>query len=186
MTRSPPSPASRRPASRPIPARLPLRLTGLRYRQSAPDGTSSMTIRDRVAVLIPCFNEEVAIATVMADFHRVLPDARVHVYDNNSTDRTRTVAIAAGAGVRSERRQGKRHVVRRMFADVEADIYLLVGPCARHRDARTTRSKTAGLSRPACKLDPHLPVREPDKDSAPRIVLATSPATPACAFPQTP
>ncbi|HEY8334351.1 MAG TPA: glycosyltransferase [Tardiphaga sp.] len=85
-----------------------------------------MTTRDRVAVLIPCFNEEVAIATVVADFRRVLPDARIYVYDNNSSDRTRAVATAAGAEVRSERRQGKGHVVRRMFADIEADIYLLV------------------------------------------------------------
>lgn len=82
--------------------------------------------RPRVAVLVPCFNEEAAVGQVVADFRRVLPDAEIHVYDNNSTDRTIAVAEAAGAIVARERRQGKGHVVRRMFADVEADIYVLV------------------------------------------------------------
>jgi glycosyltransferase involved in cell wall biosynthesis len=98
-----------------------------------------MTTRDRVAVLIPCFNEEVAIATVVADFRAALPDARIYVYDNNSTDRTRAVATAAGAEVRSERRQGKGHVVRRMFADIEADIYLLVDGDATYDAASAPR-----------------------------------------------
>jgi glycosyltransferase involved in cell wall biosynthesis len=80
----------------------------------------------RVAVLVPCFNEEAAVATVVADFRRALPSARILVYDNNSSDRTAAVAREAGAEVRSERRQGKGHVVRRMFADVDADIYVLV------------------------------------------------------------
>jgi glycosyltransferase involved in cell wall biosynthesis len=80
----------------------------------------------RIAVLIPCFNEEAAVATVVADFRRALPSARIYVYDNNSSDRTVEVARGAGAEVRSERRQGKGNVVRRMFADVEADIYVLV------------------------------------------------------------
>ncbi|MBR0757262.1 glycosyltransferase [Bradyrhizobium jicamae] len=80
----------------------------------------------RVAVLVPCFNEEAAVATVVADFRKALPDASVYVYDNNSKDRTAEVARAAGAEVRSERRQGKGNVVRRMFADVEADVYVLV------------------------------------------------------------
>ncbi|MCC7348754.1 MAG: glycosyltransferase, partial [Variibacter sp.] len=79
-----------------------------------------------VAVLIPCYNEEAAIATVVRDFRAALPDAQIYVYDNNSRDRSREVAQAAGAIVRREIRQGKGHVVRRMFADVEADIYLLV------------------------------------------------------------
>ncbi|WP_298254046.1 glycosyltransferase family 2 protein [Bradyrhizobium sp.] len=82
--------------------------------------------RPRVAVLVPCFNEEAAVATVIADFRKALPAAAVYVYDNNSTDRTASVARDAGAVVRSERRQGKGHVVRRMFADVDADIYVLV------------------------------------------------------------
>lgn len=82
--------------------------------------------RPRVAVLVPCFNEEAAVATVIADFRKSLPSAAIYVYDNNSTDRTAAVARDAGAIVRSERRQGKGHVVRRMFADVDADIYVLV------------------------------------------------------------
>jgi glycosyltransferase involved in cell wall biosynthesis len=80
----------------------------------------------RIAVLVPCFNEEAAIATVVADFRAALPDASIYVYDNNSVDRTSAVASEAGAVVRRETRQGKGHVVRRMFADVEADIYVLV------------------------------------------------------------
>src|SRR6266436_5101877 len=80
----------------------------------------------RLAVLVPCFNEEAAVATVVADFRKALPAAKIYVYDNNSSDRTAAVAREAGAEVRSERRQGKGHVVRRMFADVDADIYLLV------------------------------------------------------------
>ncbi|HYD64512.1 MAG TPA: glycosyltransferase family 2 protein [Azospirillum sp.] len=79
-----------------------------------------------VAVLIPCYNEEVAIGVVVRDFRRALPDAAIHVYDNNSRDRTAEVARAAGAVVRTETLQGKGHVVRRMFADVEADVYVLV------------------------------------------------------------
>jgi glycosyltransferase involved in cell wall biosynthesis len=80
----------------------------------------------RVAVLVPCFNEEAAVATVVADFRKALPQATIYVYDNNSRDRTVAVAREAGAEVRSERRQGKGHVVRRMFADVDADVYVLV------------------------------------------------------------
>ncbi|MHB0770274.1 glycosyltransferase family 2 protein [Bradyrhizobium sp. 5.13L] len=80
----------------------------------------------RIAVLVPCYNEEAAVATVVADFRKVLPSAEIYVYDNNSRDRTAAVAREAGAIVRSERRQGKGHVVRRMFADVEADVYVLV------------------------------------------------------------
>ncbi|MGY3454337.1 glycosyltransferase family 2 protein [Bradyrhizobium sp. USDA 4353] len=80
----------------------------------------------RIAVLVPCYNEEAAVATVVRDFKQALPTAVVYVYDNNSKDRTVEVARAAGAEVRSERRQGKGHVVRRMFADVDADIYVLV------------------------------------------------------------
>ena len=79
-----------------------------------------------VAVLIPCFNEERAIPKVVADFRAALPDARIYVFDNNSTDRTIAAARAAGALVRREALQGKGHVVRRAFADIEADIYLLV------------------------------------------------------------
>ncbi len=77
-------------------------------------------------MLIPCFNEAVAIAGVVAAFRSSLPGAAIHVYDNNSTDGTVAAASAAGAAVAGERRQGKGHVVRRMFADIDADIYVLV------------------------------------------------------------
>ncbi|MBR0975357.1 MULTISPECIES: glycosyltransferase family 2 protein [Bradyrhizobium] len=80
----------------------------------------------RIAVLVPCYNEEAAVASVVAGFRTALPSAEIYVYDNNSRDRTASVAREAGAIVRSERRQGKGNVVRRMFADVEADIYVLV------------------------------------------------------------
>jgi glycosyltransferase involved in cell wall biosynthesis len=80
----------------------------------------------KIAVLIPCFNEEVAIGMVVADFKSVLPEASIYVYDNNSTDKTMAVADTAGAIVRKEPRQGKGNVVRRMFADIQADIYILV------------------------------------------------------------
>jgi glycosyltransferase involved in cell wall biosynthesis len=79
-----------------------------------------------VVVLVPCFNEEAAIAQVVGDFRAALPQASVHVYDNNSTDRTAEVARAAGAIVRRETHQGKGNVVRRMFADIDADVYVLV------------------------------------------------------------
>src|ERR1700731_4235869 len=82
--------------------------------------------RQRVAVLVPCFNEQASIAKVVKDFRATLPEAVIYVYDNNSTDRTAELARAAGALVRREMRQGKGNVVRRMFADVEADIYVLV------------------------------------------------------------
>ncbi len=80
----------------------------------------------RVAVLVPCYNEEAAIAKVVADFRAALPEATVYVYDNNSTDNTIAVAKAAGAVVRTERMRGKGNVVRRMYADIEADVYVLV------------------------------------------------------------
>jgi glycosyltransferase involved in cell wall biosynthesis len=76
-------------------------------------------------VLLPCYNEEATIAATVAGFRDALPDATVYVYDNNSTDLTREVAAKAGAVVRSERQQGKGHVVRRMFADIDADIYVM-------------------------------------------------------------
>jgi glycosyltransferase involved in cell wall biosynthesis len=79
----------------------------------------------RIAILLPCYNEEAAIAQTVADFQAALPQAAIYVYDNNSSDRTIEVARASGAVVRSERMQGKGHVVRRMFADIEADIYVM-------------------------------------------------------------
>ena len=77
-------------------------------------------------MLVPCYNEQEAIGQVVRDFRQALPEAIVYVYDNNSQDETRARAAAAGAVVRSESQQGKGFVVRRMFADVEADVYVLV------------------------------------------------------------
>src|SRR5450631_4446292 len=100
----------------------------------------------RIAVLVPCFNEEAAVATVIADFRKALPSAEIFVYDNNSSDRTVAVAQDAGAQVRSERRQGKGHVVRRMFADIDADIYVLVDGDATYDAASAPRMIDALLS----------------------------------------
>ena len=100
----------------------------------------------RIAVLVPCFNEEAAIARVIADFRKALPSADIYVYDNNSSDRTVAVACEAGAEVRSERRQGKGHVVRRMFADVDADIYVLVDGDATYDAASAPRMIDALVS----------------------------------------
>ena len=80
----------------------------------------------RIAVLVPCYNEERTIGRVVKDFRKALPGATVYVYDNNSTDDTALLADQAGAEVRSETLQGKGNVIRRMFADVDADIYVLV------------------------------------------------------------
>ena len=79
----------------------------------------------RIAVLLPCYNEEAAIAQTVAGFRTALPGAIIYCYDNNSADLTIALARAAGAVVRSERQQGKGNVVRRMFADIEADIYIM-------------------------------------------------------------
>ena len=97
----------------------------------APPGAASEATARRadalaVAVLIPCYNEAASIAKVIGDFRAALPGARIYVYDNNSSDGTATVARDAGAVVRIETLQGKGHVVRRMFADVEADVFVLV------------------------------------------------------------
>ena len=93
----------------------------------------------RIAVLLPCFNEEAAVATVVAGFRSALPGATIYVYDNNSTDRTAELARQAGAEVRGERRQGKGHVVRRMFADIDADIYVLADGDATYDSASAPR-----------------------------------------------
>ncbi|HVF83525.1 MAG TPA: glycosyltransferase family 2 protein [Sphingomicrobium sp.] len=79
----------------------------------------------RIAVLLPCYNEEAAIAQTVAGFRTALPGATIYVYDNNSRDRTAEVAEQSGAVVRTERQQGKGHVVRRMFADIDADVYVM-------------------------------------------------------------
>ena len=80
---------------------------------------------NKIAVIIPCYNEEQAIEKVIKDFHKVLPEAEIYVYDNNSTDKTAQIACKAGAIVRQEPLQGKGNVVRRMFADIDADIYVM-------------------------------------------------------------
>src|SRR5262249_26860580 len=98
-----------------------------------------------VAVLVPCFNEEGTIGNVVADFRAALPQATIYVYDNNSADRTGEVARSAGALVRRERHQGKGNVVRRMFADVDADVYVLVDGDATY-DAVSARAMIARLT----------------------------------------
>lgn len=92
--------------------------------ESIPAAVSQTPLK--VAVLVPCFNEATTIAQVVADFRAALPDGTVYVFDNNSTDDTVRRAREAGARVGAESRQGKGNVVRRMFADIEADIYVLV------------------------------------------------------------
>jgi len=101
-------------------------------------------VGQRLAVLIPCFNEEAAIGKVVADFSAALPEATIYVYDNNSTDRTVEIARTAGAVVRRELHQGKGNVVRRMFADVDADVYVLVDGDATY-EASSARGMIARL-----------------------------------------
>lgn len=93
----------------------------------------------KVAVILPCYNEEAAIGQTVAAFRASLPDATIYVYDNNSRDGTIDAAHAAGAIVRSERMQGKGNVVRRMFADVDADVYVMADGDATY-DASVARS----------------------------------------------
>jgi glycosyltransferase involved in cell wall biosynthesis len=102
----------------------------------------------RVAVLVPCYNEEAAIPKVIADFRSVLPDAAIYVYDNNSRDRTVEMAKTAGAIVRTENLQGKGNVVRRMFADIEADVYVLVDGDATYDAASAPKMIKALLEGP--------------------------------------
>ena len=85
-----------------------------------------MEMDKKIAVLIPCYNEEMTIGKVIDDFHRVCPDADVYVYNNNSTDATAAIAAAKGAIVREEYRQGKGNVIRSMFRDIDADCYIMV------------------------------------------------------------
>ena len=80
---------------------------------------------DKIAVLVPCYNESKTVAKVVSDFKRVLPEATVYVYDNNSTDGTDEIARQAGAVVRYEYRQGKGNVVRSMFRDIDAECYIM-------------------------------------------------------------
>src|SRR2546426_6440713 len=102
--------------------------------------------RPRIAILVPCYNEELTIADVVRQFHVQLPDAAIYVFDNNSSDRTADEARRAGAIVCRELRQGKGHVVQSMFHEVDADIYIMV-------DGDGTRSEehTSELQSP-CNL----------------------------------
>lgn len=92
----------------------------------APHQETLAILEANIAVIIPCFNEEAAIAKVVSDFAEALPGATIYVYDNNSTDQTAEVALAAGAELRFEPLPGKGNVVRRMFADIEADVFVMV------------------------------------------------------------
>lgn len=83
-------------------------------------------MKKEIAVLIPCYNESKTVAKVVKDYQNALPEAKIYVYDNNSTDETGTIAKKAGAIVRQEHRQGKGNVVRSMFRDIEADCYLMI------------------------------------------------------------
>lgn len=114
-----------------------------------------------LAVLIPCFNEAVALPSVIADFRDAFPDATIYVYDNNSSDGSAEVARRCGAQVRQETQQGKGNVVRRMFADVDADVYLApcrAGKAASARDVPTTM-RQPGKTRPPAAARHHRPGR---------------------------
>lgn len=101
-------------------------MTSWKFPHRAEHAVDAVTRGPVVAVLVPCYNEEFAIGDVVRGFSRAMPGATVYVYDNNSSDQTMAVAAEAGAVVRVERRQGKGNVVRRMFADIEADLFVLV------------------------------------------------------------
>ena len=113
-----------------------------------------------IAVLLPCFNEEAAIGATVEGFRAALPTATVYVYDNNSRDRTREVAAQAGAVVRTERQQGKGHVVRRMFADIDADVYVMA-------DGDLTYDPKAAAEKPA---------KAAKAAAAPKVETAAKPA----------
>ena len=81
---------------------------------------------DKIAVLIPCYNESLTVAKVVSDWKQALPEATIYVYDNNSTDGTADIARKAGAVVRQEYQQGKGNVIRRMFREIDAQVYLMV------------------------------------------------------------
>ena len=101
-------------------------LQGTNKRYVIGDTEEPPVIEGSVAVLVPCYNEAITIAKVIDDFRQVLPSAKIYVYDNNSTDGTAEIALAHGAIVKSERRQGKGNVVCQMLRDIDADYYLMV------------------------------------------------------------
>ena len=146
----------------------------------------------RIAVLVPCYNEEAAIAKVVRDFRAALPGATIYVYDNNSKDQTVARAREAGAVVRTEPRQGKGNVVRRMFADIEADIYVLVdgddtydaGAAPAHgRSADRTAAADLLTARrihtDAGRLPPRPCAGQPDADRPDRAAVQCA-ASPTC------
>lgn len=107
--------------------KLGCKQSSLFMQSAAADDIDATQLLDvSIAVLVPCYNEELTVAKVVRDFKAALPTAKVYVYDNNSTDRTAELAREAGAIVRQEALQGKGNVVRRMFADVDADVYVLI------------------------------------------------------------
>lgn len=120
----------------------------------------------KIAVLVPCYNEEAAIGKVVADFRAALPEAAIYVYDNNSKDRTVEVATKAGAIVRREMHQGKGRVVRRMFMDVDADVYVMVDGDATY-DAPSARAMIDRLVRE--RLDMVCAVRIDQDEAAYRL-----------------
>ena len=125
-----------------------------------------------VAVIIPCYNEAVTIGKVVDDFRRVLPEAAVYVYDNNSSDGTGDIARAHGATVEVERRQGKGNVVRQMMRDIDAEAYLMVdGDCL--CQAGNEQSGTRNLS----SLADGLVKRSPSRASAPHPCGGSIPRT---------
>jgi Glycosyl transferase family 2 len=125
--------------------------------------TASAAMRRSIAVLVPCRNEASTVARVVADFHAALPQCRVYVYDNGSSDDTSEIALRAGAIVRHESRPGKGGVVRRMFAEVDADIYVLVDGDATY-DASRAPDLVAALV--ADNLDMITAVRDDDGHAA--------------------
>lgn len=101
---------------------------------------------DKIAVLIPCYNESRTIEKVVTDFKRVLPEATIYVYDNNSTDGTDELARGAGATVRYEYRQGKGNVLRRMFRDIDAECYIITDVISKISErCSTARAKVRQL-----------------------------------------
>lgn len=120
----------------------------------------------KVAVLVPCYNEEAAIGKVVADFRAAMPAAAIYVYDNNSTDGTVDAAAKAGATVRRELHQGKGHVVRRMFTDVDADVYVMVDGDATY-DAPSATAMIARLVQD--RLDMVVAVRVDREEAAYRL-----------------
>ena len=122
-----------------------------------------------IAVLIPCYNEELTIASVIADFQAKLPDATIYVFDNNSTDKTAEIAGQAGAVVYRERRQGKGFVVQSMFRLIQADVYIMIDGDATYpasdvrspdRPHPTRRGRYGGRVAPARKIEQQIPPDE--------------------------